>query len=95
MLLFVARLASFPPRLKPLVAGYSDGGAEAPPLHSKDCCNSLRYVFSPFGTCAIGVESLSQGLKPILWRSLHVRTKVRTYLRSKDLDLKQEPRSEV
>ena len=58
---FVARMAAFPPRLKPLLAGCPDGEAEAPPLQSKDCCNSLGYVFSPLGTCAIGEEGLSQG----------------------------------
>ena len=85
----VAQPASFPPRLKPHVSGYPDGGAEAPPLQSKDCCNSLGYVFSSLGTCAIGEEGLSQGLKPVLWRSPNVRTKVQTYLRGKSLSLKQ------
>ena len=32
---FVARLTAFPLRLKPHFAGWTDGGAEAPPLQSK------------------------------------------------------------
>ena len=35
----------------------------------------------PLSSHAAGKEGLSQGLKPVLWLCLYVRTKVLTYLR--------------